>query len=244
MIKFINRITYCSHISESGFRFADSSTYDFDPAIKAIMESRNINRFDNEVDSLKEGWDNIWEADDGKFYSVLREFVNGEFVPAIWMEVIKEERETPKPTPIVINPAVREHNAAVIRGEKRDRAFRIKPDHLQEWGADATVNTVVTEVGVITLASDWGKPVDELLAQLEEVDHIQCAAMVLAEDIRNSSTWNTNDLLMLCKLADEEVDPFMERDRADSFEAKWYAAGGENFEAVAYAAAAALGVEI
>lgn len=108
--------------------------------------------------------------------------------------------------------------------------YRINPDYLSEWGSNATVNTVVSEAEVIALASEWDKPVSDLLNQLEEVDEDQVVAMELADEIRNSETWDDAALSQLCSLA--------------GMEDAWKAADGDNFEAVACAAADALGVEI
>lgn len=55
-------------------------------------------------------------------------------------------------------------------------------------------------------------------------------AAELAEIIRNADTWDMEALSELCELADMAEE--------------WKTADGETFESVAYAAAAALGVEI
>lgn len=55
-------------------------------------------------------------------------------------------------------------------------------------------------------------------------------AIEIATEIRNASEWNEELLAELCELAD--------------MAAEWEAADGENFEAVAFAAAEKLGVEI
>lgn len=52
----------------------------------------------------------------------------------------------------------------------------------------------------------------------------------LAEEIRSCDTWDMDKLASLCEAAD--------------MEAEWAAADGETFEAVAFAAAEKLGVEI
>lgn len=89
MIKFINKITDGTHMSESGFHFAAPCAYDFDPAVKAKLDAISINRFDREVDNLWDGFESIWEADDGKFYAVLSVFIGDGCEPAIWAEVVK-----------------------------------------------------------------------------------------------------------------------------------------------------------
>lgn len=55
-------------------------------------------------------------------------------------------------------------------------------------------------------------------------------AQALAQKIREAQKWNLEDLKALCALAGMETE--------------WAAADGESFEAVAYAAAEKLGVEI
>ena len=52
----------------------------------------------------------------------------------------------------------------------------------------------------------------------------------LAEKIRNSSTWDYDDLTELCRRAE--------------LESEWENADGEKFESIAYRAAKILGVEI
>lgn len=55
-------------------------------------------------------------------------------------------------------------------------------------------------------------------------------AFKIAEEIRNSDTWDMDALAELCELADMTEE--------------WDAADGETFEQVAYTAAEKLGVEI
>ena len=55
-------------------------------------------------------------------------------------------------------------------------------------------------------------------------------AYEIAEEIRNSETWDNDPLSELCELA--------------GLTEEWNAADGETFEAVAYKAAEKLGVEI
>lgn len=46
--------------------------------------------------------------------------------------------------------------------------YLINPDFLSLWGEDCTEDTVIDDAEVERLAAEWEKPVEELLAQLEE----------------------------------------------------------------------------
>ena len=48
--------------------------------------------------------------------------------------------------------------------------YTIRPEYLSLWGEDCTEDTVIDSAEVERLAAEWGKPVDELLEQLTEVD--------------------------------------------------------------------------
>lgn len=84
-----------------------------------------------------------------------------------------------------------------------------------------------------TVPSRQGYIKDAIRAAIarEKEDHIM-EAKTIAETIRTADTWDTvqDELATLCKLA--------------GLSAEWEAADGETFEAVAYAAAERLGVEI
>ena len=47
--------------------------------------------------------------------------------------------------------------------------YHIKDDYLPQWGSWCDESTVVTYDEVENLAAEWGKTVDELLSQLEEI---------------------------------------------------------------------------
>lgn len=49
------------------------------------------------------------------------------------------------------------------------KKYHIKPDYLSQWGEDTTMETVVTLEEVERLAAEWDMPIEELLAQLEEI---------------------------------------------------------------------------
>lgn len=48
--------------------------------------------------------------------------------------------------------------------------FRIRPEYLNLWGEDATLDTVVTLEDVSRLSSDWEVPFNELMSQVIEID--------------------------------------------------------------------------
>lgn len=47
--------------------------------------------------------------------------------------------------------------------------YHVQREFFSLWGEDVDEKTVVTMPEVIDLARDWGKPLDELLGQLEEI---------------------------------------------------------------------------
>ena len=49
------------------------------------------------------------------------------------------------------------------------KTYTIMPEYLDQWGADADENTIITQDDVERLATDWETSVEELLDQLEEV---------------------------------------------------------------------------
>ena len=49
------------------------------------------------------------------------------------------------------------------------KKYHIKPDYLGQWGEDTTTETVVTLDEVERLSAEWEMPIEELLAQLEEI---------------------------------------------------------------------------
>lgn len=50
------------------------------------------------------------------------------------------------------------------------KRYTIKPDFLSLWGEDCTKETVITGDEVARLSVEWGKPVEDLLEQLIEID--------------------------------------------------------------------------
>ena len=65
------------------------------------------------------------------------------------------------------NPEYKDLELEIIEEMKR---YRIKPEHLDEWGEDVTEDYIVTEEELAYLARQWEKPVEELLEDLEEIE--------------------------------------------------------------------------
>lgn len=49
------------------------------------------------------------------------------------------------------------------------KRYHILPDYLSLWGEYTTTETVITQDEVERLAAEWDKPIEELLAELEEI---------------------------------------------------------------------------
>lgn len=49
--------------------------------------------------------------------------------------------------------------------------YTVKEQYLSNWGEWTTTDTVVSEDEVNRLAEEWDKPVDELLAELDEIQY-------------------------------------------------------------------------
>ena len=47
--------------------------------------------------------------------------------------------------------------------------YTVRPEYADLWGEDCHENTLVSEETVTDLSSEWDKPLEELLDQLEEV---------------------------------------------------------------------------
>ena len=74
------------------------------------------------------------------------------------------------------------------------KTYRIRPEYFGTWGEDSPC-TIITESDVRYLADEWGKPVEELLAQLDEttavtiggvVVSLEAAAELMDDDIREA----------------------------------------------------------
>lgn len=61
-------------------------------------------------------------------------------------------------------------NSENLKEDKNMETYRIKQDKLTLWGSNADENTTLTRAEVERLASDWEKPVEELLEDLIPVD--------------------------------------------------------------------------
>ena len=48
--------------------------------------------------------------------------------------------------------------------------YTVRPEYADLWGENCHENTLVSDETVTRLVSDWDKPVDELLRQLEKVE--------------------------------------------------------------------------
>ena len=49
------------------------------------------------------------------------------------------------------------------------KKYTVKPEYLPLWGAYADENTIISQDDIERFASDWEKPVEEILDQLEEI---------------------------------------------------------------------------
>lgn len=56
---------------------------------------------------------------------------------------------------------------ALIRADMK--RYHVKPEYLSEWGEWMDEDSIVTQEEVERLASEWEKPVEELLEQLVEI---------------------------------------------------------------------------
>ena len=57
----------------------------------------------------------------------------------------------------------------IAKGETTMKRYHILPDYLSLWGEYTTTETVITQDEVEQLAAEWGTPIEELLAELEEI---------------------------------------------------------------------------
>lgn len=50
-----------------------------------------------------------------------------------------------------------------------EKRYHIRPEYIDQWGAEANSETVVTMDDVLMCARGWDIPVEEVLEQLEEI---------------------------------------------------------------------------
>ena len=76
------------HMSLKGYRFILDAQRFFDEKIyNKLAADININYADACFDEFYDGFEPICKGEDGKLYSVLFKYLDGEFKPFIWQEV-------------------------------------------------------------------------------------------------------------------------------------------------------------
>ena len=68
--------------------------------------------------------------------------------------------------------------------QMKGKTYRVANEYIDEWGADAPEGTTVTAAEVIRLAAEWGKDIEELLPQLEEVSESKARLQAVQEKLK------------------------------------------------------------